>query len=53
MMEGTVSPILQPLLDLSMMAPDGTEFEVTALVDIGFSGYVTLPLEIIETQMSP
>jgi len=48
-MEGSVTLGLQPVLPLAVFAPDGTEVEITALVDTGFSGYLVLSPETIET----
>jgi predicted aspartyl protease len=47
MMTGKVNSKLQPTMSLSLIAPDGTEFELDALIDTGFSGDITLPIETI------
>jgi clan AA aspartic protease len=47
MMTGNVNSKLQPTISLSLIAPDGTEFELDALIDTGFSGDITLPIETI------
>ena len=48
MMEGTVSSSLQPLLPLKIYAPTDMGLEVIALIDTGFSGCLTLPIEEIK-----
>jgi clan AA aspartic protease len=43
MIQGTVNADLQPLIQLSITAADGTDHSVEAMVDSGFNGWLTLP----------
>jgi clan AA aspartic protease len=47
MIVGMVSADLQPIIRLTVFAPDGTHQAVEALVDSGFNGWLTLPPAII------
>jgi clan AA aspartic protease len=45
---GAVTAAFEARVDLMVRGPDGTEVEVSAIVDTGFSEYLTLPLRLIE-----
>lgn len=42
-MTGTVSSLLEPIIQLTVSGPTGAEADVDALIDTGFDGWLTLP----------
>lgn len=52
MMQGAVSPNLDPHIQLTIYFPDGTWEEVSAIVDTGFSGELVVT-EAIALRLTP
>ena len=48
MISGVVTPDLEPSLELSLIDPDGGRHLVGALVNTGFTGWLTLPPSLIQ-----
>ncbi len=49
MIRGTVSARREAMLPLRVCGPGGVEFDVDAVIDTGFTGFLTLPPTIIST----
>ena len=48
MIEGAVNANLEAVVTLSIQETPGQTWEVEAVVDTGFNGYLTLPLMLME-----
>lgn len=53
MIEGTVNDYLEAVVRLSLRGPTGQVRDVDAVIDTGFSGYLTLPPTIAEELRLP
>lgn len=53
MIEGEVSADRFPLISLIVFASDGSTLKLSLKVDTGFTGWITLPPELIETMVLP
>ena len=47
MIEGMVNPYTEAEIPVVVLGPEGRMLKLTAIIDTGFSGYLTLPQEII------
>ena len=47
MIEGWVNSAYEPMVTLSLQDAEGNTVELTAVVDTGFNGFLTLPSEIV------
>ena len=48
MIEGTVNGYLEAVVRLTLRGPAGQERDIDAVIDTGFSGFLTLPPTIVE-----
>ena len=46
MIEGAVNAAFQPIVTLPLLGPDGQSLEIDAVVDTGYSGFLTLPTSV-------
>ena len=47
MIEGVVNDAYEAVVALSLMGPDGQSQDIEAVVDTGYSGFMTLPAELV------
>ena len=47
MIEGMVNAAYEPVVSLSIQGPTGQSREIEAVIDTGFTGFLTLPPELI------
>ncbi len=47
MMTGRVNSDIEAILALTVIGPSGQQLQVEAILDTGFSGFLTLPLNLI------
>ena len=47
MIEGTVTAAHEAVVPLSLQAPEGRTKDIKAVVDIGYSGFLTLPVALV------
>ena len=48
MIKGVVNDLCEATISLTLRAVDGEEHDILAIIDTGFSGYLTLPTALIE-----
>ena len=48
MIKGVVNDLCEATISLTLRAVDGEEHDILAIIDTGFSGYLTLPAALIE-----
>jgi len=48
MISGIFNADREATISLKIVGMDGTERDITAMIDTGFNGYLTLPLAVIE-----
>lgn len=48
MISGTVTTNFDPLLPLTLVNEDGIQRHVDAVIDTGFNGWLSIPLDLIE-----
>ena len=48
MIEGTVNSYLEAIVRLTLRGPTGQQREIDAVIDTGFSGFLTLPPTLVE-----
>ncbi len=53
MIPGEVTPDREPVISLSLQDPGGAKFVVKAVLDTGFTDFVTLPTHLINTLQFP
>ena len=53
MIEGFVNTELEAVVPLSLRGPEGREVEVEAVVDTGYTGYLTLPPPLVAELQLP
>ena len=47
MIEGAVNAAYEPIIPLRMRGPEGQTRDIEAVVDTGYSGFLTLPLKVV------
>jgi clan AA aspartic protease len=53
MIHGTITPDYEALVGLTVRGPGGDEAEIEAVIDTGFNGFLTLPLDVITALALP
>ena len=53
MIEGLVNPAYEPIIPLRLFGVNDTAVDVSAVVDTGFSGFLTLPPQMIAELDAP
>lgn len=53
MITGAVSPYREAIISLRVVGPTGGQFDTDAIIDTGFSDYLTLPISVIQTLALP
>ncbi len=48
MIEGEVNPFDEAVVPIRIISTEGKTFEIEAVIDTGFTGFLTLPLEDIQ-----
>ena len=47
MIEGTVNSAYEPIIPLRLFGADGRPFDISAVVDTGYNGFLTLPSPMV------
>ncbi|NUN97785.1 MAG: clan AA aspartic protease [Candidatus Omnitrophica bacterium] len=53
MIQGGISTNLDALLRLTLLGPDGGDYQIDSVIDTGFSGYLTLPRAVVSKMNFP
>ena len=48
MIEGIVNPAYEAIIPLRLFGADGRSFDISAVVDTGYNGFLTLPSPMVE-----